>query len=259
MNARPAPERGTPALRCTGLRKSFGGVIALADVTIDFPAAGVVAIIGPNGAGKTTLINGISGFLRLDAGRCYVGGREITRLRPYQIVRLGLVRSFQDIRLIQQESVLDNVMLARPRQRGEALLWTLWPMAGKAEEVLNAAAARDELRFVGLEGEASSVASELSYGQQKLLALACCLATGSEIFVLDEPVAGVHPDMITHILELLRRLKDDGKLVIFVEHNIDAVRQVADRVIVLDEGKVIADGDPATVLARPEILHAYVS
>jgi len=259
MSGCSAPERGVPALRCVGLEKSFGGVLALADVTIDFTAPGVVAIIGPNGAGKTTLIDGISGFLRLDAGRCYVGGRETTRLQPYQIVRRGLVRSFQDVRLIQQESALDNVMLALTRQREEALLGALWPMRHKAEEELNVTTARDTLRFVGLDDNAESRASDLSYGQEKLLALACCLATRSDILLLDEPVAGVHPDTIVRILELLRRLKDDGKLVIFVEHNIDAVRQVADRVIVLDQGRVIADGSPGAVLARPEILDAYVS
>ncbi len=247
------------SLRCQGVFKSFDGVRALADIHLELPRAGIVAIIGPNGAGKTTLLNALTGFLPPDAGRCFLGDRETSHLSPHRIAHLGVARTFQDLRLILQVSTLENVLLAHPRQRGETLLGALFRFGVAAEEARNRDEAMRLLRFVGLEGKATELARELSYGQQKLLTLACCLATKASILLLDEPVAGVHPEMVSQILALLRRLRDDGKLVVFVEHNIGAVRQVADLVIVMDDGKVVAQGIPSDVLDRPEILEAYLA
>ena len=245
-------------LRCDRLSKSFDGVNALEKVDVCFPTSGIVAIIGPNGAGKTTLLNVVTGFLRPEVGRCLFGKHEITRLPPHGIARLGIARTFQDLRLIRHISVLDNVMLARPNQRGERLLPALLRFGVAAEETRNREEAMRILRFVGLEEKASDPAGELSYGQQKLLTFGCCLATEACVLWLDEPVAGVHPEMVEHILGLLRRLRDDGKLIVFIEHDIAAVRQVADVVIVMDNGQVIAQGSPSEVLDRPEIMEAYV-
>lgn len=245
-------------LRCETLSKSFDGVQALAGVTLVFPSSSIVAIIGPNGAGKTTLINVLSGFLRADSGRSFLGDQELTGLAPYNISRLGIARTFQDLRLISQVSVLDNVMLARPNQKGEHLLPALFRVGVAAEETRNREEAMRWLRFVGLDAAINELAGELSYGQQKLLTLACCLATDARILLLDEPVAGVHPDMAERILGLLRQLRDMGKLVVFIEHDIASVRQVADSVVVMDEGKIIAQGKPGEVLERPEIMEAYV-
>jgi len=247
------------SLRCEGITKTFDGVQALEGLSLDFPSSGIIAVIGPNGAGKTTLLNIVTGFLRPNAGRCFLGEREITRLSPHRIARLGIARTFQDLRLILQVSVLDNVMLARPNQRGERLLWALLRFGVAAEEARNREEAMRLLRFVGLEEKAGELAGELSYGQQKLLTLACCLATEAQILLLDEPVAGVHPEMAARILDLLRQLRDDGKLIIFIEHDITAVRQVADLVIVMDEGKVIAQGPPSEALEKPEIMEAYLA
>lgn len=245
-------------LRCDGLRKFFDGVCALADVGVQFPTSGISAIIGPNGAGKTTLLNVLTGFLRPDAGQWFLGEQEMTRLAPDRISRLGVARTFQDLRLILQVSLLENVLLARPRQRGETLLGALLRIGVAAEEVRNREEAERLLKFVGLADKGSGLAGELSYGEQKLLTLACCLATEARILLLDEPVAGVHPEMAAKILGLLRRLRDEGKVVIFVEHDIGAVRQVADHVIVMDQGKIIAQGPPRDVLERPEIMEAYL-
>ena len=247
------------SLRCDGVCKSFDGVSALNEVSLDFPSSGIVAIIGPNGAGKTTLLHILTGFLRADAGHCFVGEHEITRLAPHRIAGLGVARTFQDLRLIEQVSALENVLLARPHQKGENLLAALLRFGVAREEAHNYEAAMRGLRFVGLDGKVNESAGELSYGQQKLLALACCLATEANILLLDEPVAGVHPEMVSHILELLCQLREDGKLIVFVEHDLAAVRQVSDRVIVMDNGKVIAQGEPLDVLARPEIVEAYVA
>ncbi|MGH8490770.1 MAG: ABC transporter ATP-binding protein [Gammaproteobacteria bacterium] len=246
-------------LRCEGLAKSFDGVHALVDVHLQFPDSGTVAVIGPNGAGKTTLLHVLTGFLRPDAGRCFCGERETTHLPPHRIARLGVARTFQDLRLILQVPVLENVLLAKPAQRGERLWRALSRFGVAGEEERNRDEALRLLRFVGLEAKASDLAGELSYGQQKLLTLACCLATGAKVLLLDDPVAGVHPGMVTHILELLSQLGTTGKLVIFIEHDLIAVRQIADRIIVMDEGKVIAQGPPREVLERPEIMEAYLA
>jgi ABC-type branched-subunit amino acid transport system ATPase component len=254
MNA--AEENG---LRCAGLSKSFDGVRALAEVCLELPSSGIVAVIGPNGAGKTTLLNVLTGYVRPDAGRCFLGDAELTRLPPHQIARLGIARTFQDLRLISLISVLENVLLARPNQKGERLFRALLRFGVAEEEETNRMEALGSLRLVGLERMASDLAGTLSYGQQKLLTLACCLATEARILLLDEPVAGVHPDMVRRILDLLEGQKAMKKLVVFIEHDIAAVRQVADLVIVMDDGKVIAHGVPADVLERPEILEAYVS
>lgn len=242
---------------CEALSKSFDGVQALVGVQSVF-SDGVTAIIGPNGAGKTTLINSLTGFLRPDTGRVFIGERDITRLAPHRIAHLGVARTFQDLRLILQVPTLENVLLARPRQRGESLFWAVLRFGVAAEERRNREEAMRLLRFVGLEEKAGELAGELSYGEQKLLSLACCLATEARILLLDEPVAGVHPEMASRILDLLRQLRDDGKIIIFIEHDIAAVRRVADVVIVMDEGRIIAQGKPSDVLERQEILEAYL-
>ena len=247
------------SLRCSALLKSFDGVRALDDLSLEFPSDGIISIIGPNGAGKTTLINVLTGFLRPEAGHCFLGQQEITHLPPHRIARLGVARTFQDLRLIRQVSVLDNVMLARPNQSGESLLGALFRSGVAKEEARNRVEAMRSLRFVSLEEKVNEPAGELSYGQQKLLTLACCLATEAQILLLDEPIAGVHPDIAVRILDLLRQLRDKGKLIIFIEHDISAVRKVAETLMVMDEGKIIAQGLPEEVLERPEIMEAYLA
>ena len=247
------------SLRCVELSKSFDGVRALDHIDLTFPTAGITAIIGPNGAGKTTLINLLTGFLRPDAGKCFLGGQEITRLSPHEIARLGIARTFQDLRLILQVPVLDNVMLARPHQRGETLLGALLRIGIAKEESENREAAMVLLRFVGLEERANDLTGKLSYGQQKLLTIACCLATEARLLLLDEPVAGVHPDMVEKILALMRKLADDGKRILFIEHDISAVRQIADHVIVMDHGRIRAQGPPHEVLENAEVMEAYLA
>ena len=245
-------------LRCESLSKSFDGTRALAEVSVEFPSSGIIAVIGPNGAGKTTLLNVLTGFLTPKSGRFFLGKQELTGLAPHKIARFGIGRTFQDLRLINLVSVLENVMLARPNQKGERLLPALLRFGVAVEEKQNHEEAMRLLHFVGLTDKANELAGELSYGQQKLLSLACCLATGARILLVDEPVAGVHPEMVEKILGLLSELRGQGKLVVFIEHDIAAVRQIADRVMVMYEGRVIAQGKPAEVLERAEIIEAYV-
>jgi ABC-type branched-subunit amino acid transport system ATPase component len=246
-------------LRCANLSKTFGGCHALADIDLAFPGTGITAIIGPNGAGKTTLLNILSGFVSADNGKCFLGTREITLLQPHQIARLGIARTFQHPRLVRRVSVLENVLVSFANQTRESLLPALLHSGVGVQELENGRTAIQLLKFVGLEQNASKAAGELSYGQQKLLALACCLATGAKILLLDEPVAGVHPGIVARILDLLRELRREGKQIIFIEHDILAVRESADFVVVLDHGKVIAQGLPRNVLDQEEIIEAYLS
>ena len=246
-------------LRCEGLTKTFDGVQAVEAVTLEFATNKIQAIIGPNGAGKTTLINLFTGFLRTDAGRCFLGERDTTYLAPSRVAQLGVARTFQDLRLILKVSVLENVMLARPTQRGESLFWALSRVGLAEEEARNREEAQRLLSFVGLEEKSNELAGQLSYGQQKLLTIACCLATEASILLLDEPVAGVDTDTIAKILRLLQKLRDDGKTIVFIEHDLSAVREAAEHLIVMDDGKLIAEGSPAEVLERREIMEAYLA
>jgi branched-chain amino acid transport system ATP-binding protein len=245
-------------LACLGVSVSFGGVRALADVSIRFPPSGVVALIGPNGAGKTTLLNVLSGFLRPDKGQWYVRGQDVTGFASHRLVRSGLSRTFQDLRLINKITALENVLIARPGQRGEGLLGALLRWGVTAEEAQNVREGVRLLHLVDLDSKASRLAGELSYGEQKRLTIACCLATGAVVLLLDEPVAGVDPEVSISILGLLTRLGREGKLIVLVEHDIAAVRKVADVVIVLESGKVVAQGPPGDILERPEIMEAYL-
>lgn len=246
-------------LRCEQVSKKFDGVIALSDVTLEFPTTGIVALIGPNGAGKTTLLNVLTGFIRPDSGHYYLDDRNISGYYPYRVALLGIARTFQDLRLIRHISSIENVLLGIPKQSGERLFRALIHLGIKREELRNQTIAMSILRHVGLEEMAYVLANELSYGQQKLLTLASCLATEARILLLDEPVSGVHPAMAAQILEILVRFRDEGRLVIFIEHDIAAVRKVADKVIVMDEGKVIINGSPHEVFSRPEIMEAYLA
>jgi ABC-type branched-subunit amino acid transport system ATPase component len=246
------------SLRCENLGKSFGGTLALAGVSVEFPRGDITAVIGPNGAGKTTLLNLLTGFLRADSGCVFLGDHNITRLPPHRIARLGICRTFQDIRLITLVPVLENVMLARPHQQGESLFYALTRIGVAKEEPVNKAKCLEILDFIGLADKANDPAGELSYGQQKLLSLGMCLATEAPILFLDEPVAGVAPQMVDKIVGLMLELKKLGKTIIFIEHDIETVRRCADRTIVMDEGWIIADCPTTEVLEKPEIMEAYL-
>jgi ABC-type branched-subunit amino acid transport system ATPase component len=249
---------GEAILTGSGLRKVFNGTVAVDDASFAIEEKTITAIIGPNGAGKTTLFNLITGFLSLDRGTIRVRNELLNETAPYQIARRGISRTFQDLRLIRQMSVRDNLRLAYPKQKREAFWHALF---GRESE--------DEGRVADLtlrlRGFGSVVplndepAGNLSYGQQKLLTLMCCLAAQSDILLLDEPVAGVHPDMAGQILFHLAELKENGSTVVFIEHDIEAVKRVAEQVIVMDHGKIIASGATEAVLGRKEIIEAYLT
>ncbi len=254
-----APLTATTALRTRGLSKRFDGVVALDSFDLEVARGEIVALIGPNGAGKTTLFNVLTGFLRADAGGFELGGRRFTRTVPHQLLRHGVARTFQDLRLIGGLSALDNVLLACPHQRGESL-WRLAaaPRAIAAQEREGRELAHQLLGRVGLEAKAGDLARQLSYGQQKLLTMACALATGAGLLLLDEPVAGVHPRIIERILALVRELAAEGRTAVLIEHNVEAVRRVAGRLVFMDQGRKVAEGAPEQVLSDERVLEAYL-
>jgi ABC-type branched-subunit amino acid transport system ATPase component len=248
----------TPLLQAREVSLAFDGLLAVNRLSLEIFSGDIAALVGPNGAGKTSWFNVVNGLLRPSHGSVFFKGKEITNWSGDRVARLGIARTFQDLRLARGLSVFDNVLLARPFQQGETLLGALvrcWAWARQEENAK--VAARNLLQTVGLEEMASSMAQDLSYGQQKLLALACCLSTQAGLLLLDEPFSGIHPELVSRLIQLLDRLASEGKTILFIEHNLEAVKKVARRVIVLDRGSKVADGGPG-VLERPEVLDIYL-
>ena len=249
----------TRLLECQGLSKSFDGLEALTGFNCSVEEGEILGLIGPNGAGKTTLFNLLTGFLTADSGSIRFRGREIHGLRPFQTARLGIGRMFQRVRLIRQLSVIENVLVSFPAQPGEHLgsLFFRWRLCAGRERS-SSAFAEKLLNDVGLCDKANDRADELSYGQQKLLALACALAMDAELYLMDEPIAGIAPEMVKKILSAVRKLPESGKSVILIEHDLDAVAKVCERVIVLDAGSKVAEGPFDEIRQDPDVIEAYL-
>lgn len=248
-----------PLLEVHNVTKTFDGVRAVDGLSLAVERSEVIGLIGPNGAGKTTLFNLVSGFLRADEGSMGFGQVPLSNLPPHRIARLGIGRTFQDLRLVRRLSVLGNVMLAFQGQVGECLWGALayWP--SQRQQRANLGQALEIVEFVGLNEHAQALAENLSYGQQKLLAFACCLATDADLLLLDEPVAGIEPETTERLLALISQLPDEGKSAIVIEHNMHAIREVARRLVVMDEGRKIAEGSPDEVLREAAVLEAYLT
>jgi branched-chain amino acid transport system ATP-binding protein len=242
-----------PVLDIVGLRKNFGAVCVSDNISLQVHAGEVHALIGPNGAGKTSLIDQISGVLSPDAGRILFQGADVGALAMHQRARLGLVRSFQITCILPGFSVLENVALAVQSRMGSSLRF-FGRVSGEA--ALNREAVR-ALRSVGLESRDDSLASHLSHGEQRQLELAVALALEPQLLVLDEPLAGMGRTESGQMLDLLRRLKRRFA-VLLVEHDMDAVFSLADRVSVMVYGRVLATGDAASIRADPEVRAAYL-
>lgn len=246
-------------LELIGISKCFDGVKAVDSVSLDFSSNKITAFIGPNGAGKTTVFNLISGFLKPDKGSIKFKGQNIVGLPPSRIARKGIGRLFQDIRIFKEMIVLDNVMAAFRNQAGEKWWVSLTnPFKVKRQEKELVEKADHLLQFVDLIGKKNEQAENLSYGQQKLLAIARLLASDAEILLLDEPTAGVSPSIIPHLLEVIRTLRDQGKAVILIEHNLNVVSEISDWVFFMDEGQVTYFGLPVDVLGNTEVRQAYI-
>ncbi len=247
-----------PLLTGTGLQKRFGGIVAIAALDISLSAGRITGLVGPNGAGKTTAFNLLTGFLRTDAGEIRYKGKVLSELKPHELVRAGIARSFQDLRLFTGMSVLENVLVALPRQSGDRLsALFLRPGSVRREDEANTAKAMGILEFIGLGERAMDLADDLSYAEEKLLVVARLIATEAEVLLFDEPLSGLDGAAMQKIIDLLRRLAADGKAVCIIEHNLDAIRNACDHLVYLDEGRALAQGDPNTLMADPELVQRY--
>jgi ABC-type branched-subunit amino acid transport system ATPase component len=241
------------------ITKEFDGIKALDDLSFEIEEKSIIALIGPNGSGKTTLFNIITGFLETDKGSISYKGKEVTTLKPYKIARLRIGRTFQNIRLFPQISVLDNVMLAFKYDTGEDFLAALVQTKKmKAEDKVNQLKAEELLKFVGLFEKKDKLGEELSHGQRKLLELARALALDPDLLLLDEPTAGLFPEMKRLMLIHIKALKDKGMTILFIEHDMHSVMSIADKIIVLNHGRKIAEGSPEEIRANKDVQIAYL-
>ena len=248
-----------PLLAIAGLTKRFGGVPALDEVGFAAEVSRVTALIGPNGAGKTTLINCLTGVLRADRGSIRFGGDELCGLPAHGTARLGIVRTFQNLRLFPHLTVLENVLCGLSGQAGdsfvEAFLRT--PALRHRERRLKLTAL-EALDTFGLADRAETLAGTLSYGEQKRLDLARAFVSTPRLVLLDEPVAGLNPDETESVGTVIRQMRRRGASMILVEHDMDLVMSVADHVVVLDGGRRIAEGPPEEIRRNPLVLEAYL-
>ena len=247
-----------PVLRAEGLRKSFGGIVAARDLSLTLAPGKITALVGPNGAGKTTVFNLLTGFVIPDAGTVLLHDADVTRLTPWKTVRRGLARSFQDVRLFERMTVLDNVLAAIPGQPGERLgPLFLAPGRASAAERRNRDKAFEYLDFVGLLDRAGEIAASLAFGEQKLVALARLMATEADVLLLDEPASGIDLHWVQRILDLIRRLAAAGKTVCIVEHNLEVVTAIADHAYFMEAGHIIAEGRPEELMADRRLGEIY--
>jgi ABC-type branched-subunit amino acid transport system ATPase component len=239
------------------LGKQFGGVSALNNVGCSIRSGEVVGLLGTNGSGKTTLFNVITGFLPADTGNITFRNKDLLNLPPHHIASIGIARTFQNARLINSLTVLENVLLAFKNQDGEKL-HRLFLKPYSTREHKNRNTAITMLENVNLADKQNTLAQDLSYGQQKLLSIVCCLPLGADLLLLDEPFAGVSPAMTDRILSLISDLRNQGKSIFLIEHNMDIMMQICDRIIFMDAGVIICEGSPEAVRNDPRVIQAYL-
>ena len=246
-------------LEIGGLTKNFGGVAAVKAVTTRFEKGRISAIIGPNGAGKTTLFNLVAGFHKPTSGRIVFDGHDVAGLRPDQMAARGIARSFQTTHLFDKASVLDNLIVGH-RLRTRSGLWDV--LIGSARLAAEEKACRDKaeevLDFVGLSRIAHRIAGEISQEERKRVAFALALATGPKMLLLDEPAGGVNPDETAGLADLIRKMAASGLTICLIEHKMDMIMGLADKIVVLDHGEKIAEGPPAAIRADARVIEAYL-
>jgi branched-chain amino acid transport system ATP-binding protein len=248
-----------PLLKVRGITRRFAGLVAVDDLSFVVAPGTVHALIGPNGAGKTTLFNLISGLLRPSHGSIHFADRDITALRPYARVALGLGRTFQNLRLFGEMTVLENVLAGRHVRLGVPWPATVLRLgAARAEERAAIARARELLRFVKLENHEDQLASALAYGDQRRLEIARALATDPKLLLLDEPAAGMNPTETGSLAALLQSLRGGGLTILLIEHDMNFVMGLCDRLTVLNFGRKIAEGPPSEIRVHPAVIEAYL-
>ncbi|MFA5876824.1 MAG: ABC transporter ATP-binding protein [Candidatus Paceibacterota bacterium] len=242
----------TYALQTKNLSKVFGGVHAVDHLSISIPKGKITGIIGPNGSGKTTLTNVLTGFHSIDSGALVVGGeKEYERIHSYDVRNLGMTRTFQNVRVFEQMSVLDNILVVLT-ERG------LFASLFDSHTTFHKNTAQEVLTRVGLWEKRNENAVNLSYGQRKLLEIARALAVNADVVFFDEPYAGLFPEMVKLVSGIMQELRETGKTVVLIEHDMALIRELCDHVIVLEAGKLLAEGKPEEVLADSKVIEAYL-
>ena len=256
----PAPgvKKVDPIIVADGIKRQFGGLTAVDVEHLEIPRGAITALIGPNGAGKTTLFNLLTGFDKPNEGTWTFDGQSISGVPAFRVARKGQVRTFQLTKALGLLTVLDNMKLGAKGQSGESLARALFPWFWRKEEQEIEARAIDLLTRFKLDAKKDDYAASLSGGQRKLLEMARALMSQPTLVMLDEPMAGVNPALTQSLLDHILDLKKEGMTVLFVEHDMHMVRHIADWVVVMAEGRVVAEGDPHEVMANPAVIDAYL-
>ena len=257
-DAVPGVKKHDPILIADGVKRTFGGLTAVDIEHVEIPRGAITALIGPNGAGKTTFFNLLTGFDKPDTGTWSFDGRSLAHVPAYRVARMGLIRTFQLTKSLALLSVMENMKLGAKNQVGENLFRSLIPAIWRKQDAEIEVKAMDLLARFKLDAKKDDYAASMSGGQRKLLEMARALMSDPTLVMLDEPMAGVNPALKQSLLDHILSLKAEGMTVLFVEHDMHMVRHIADWVIVMAEGKVVAEGDPHTVMENPAVIDAYL-
>ncbi len=254
----PGVKKPDPIVIADNVVRKFGGLTAVDVEHLEIQRGAITALIGPNGAGKTTFFNLLTGFDKPNSGNWTFNGIPLAGVAPHKVARLGIVRTFQLTKALFRLSVMDNMRLGAKNQIGEGILRALLPFTWKKEELQNTQRATELLTRFTLDTKADDFAAALSGGQRKLLEMARALMVNPELVMLDEPMAGVNPALTQSLLGHIKDLREQGMTVLFVEHDMDMVRDISDWVIVMAQGKIVAEGPPASVMSNPAVIDAYL-
>ena len=239
------------AIETVEISKHFGAVRAVDGLTLQIPIFGMTSIVGPNGSGKSTLINLLSGTLPLEGGMVIIEGDNFRVLHAHESMKRGITRTFQEVRLFDQISVLDNILVVLTRRR-------VFPSLFERTKAEHRSKAQEILESVEMWEKRDSLAMDLSYGQRKLLEIGRVMAMDAKIYLFDEPFAGLFPQMLERVKRTMKKMRDDGHTIVFISHNMDIVREISDYIIVLNSGKLLLAGEVVDILTRQEVIEAYL-
>ena len=251
MTSENAPAHDAYALETVEISKLFGGVKAVDELSVAFPRKGMTSVVGPNGSGKSTLVNLLSGVLPLDGGTVIIDGVGLKVVRAHETPDHGITRTFQEVRLFDQISVWDNIMVVLTNR-------SVFPAMLERIKSRHREKAREVLENVGMWEKRDSLAQDLSYGQRKLLEIGRALALEVQTYLFDEPFAGLFPQMLERVKDIMKRMRDEDRTIIFISHNMDIVREMSDYIIVLEGGRLLTEGEVEDALNREEVIEAYL-
>jgi neutral amino acid transport system ATP-binding protein len=254
----PGAAKPDPILVASGVRRRFGGLVAVDVAHFEVQRGAITALIGPNGAGKTTFFNLLTGFDKPNEGTWAFNGRDLAKVPAYKVARLGMVRTFQLTKVLSRLTVIENMRIGATGQQGENLVKAMFAPFWRSQEKAITERAEDLLERFTLDSKRDDFAGSLSGGQRKLLEMARALMVEPELVMLDEPMAGVNPALKQSLLGHVKSLREEGMTVLFVEHDMDMVRDISDWVVVMAQGRIISEGPPRSVMDDPRVIDAYL-